>query len=145
MFSTMRSVLAFLAAPLPAVIILPLIFSRRLVLDSPVTMFLSVYLFFLVMQFVLGFPLRLVVARGERASLKVHMLIGIVMYGIPAGGFAAWAAAEIPHQNIRMLEGPLIFGVAGAVTGALYWLLAGIGSPAQRQRRRIAELDSQFD
>jgi hypothetical protein len=39
---------------------------------------------------------------------------------------------------------PAGYLIAGGVTGGLYWLLAGIGTPAQRQRKRIATLDADF-
>jgi len=145
MSSIMRSILAFLFAPIPAAIVLPLISPSRMLWERPATMLFSVYAVLLVMQFVLGFPLRLVFARDERASFKVHTLIGTVMYAIPVTGLAIWAASQSGSQGLRLFEGPLAFSAAGAVTGALYWLFAGIGTSAQRQRRRIAELDAQFD
>lgn len=145
MSSNMRSILAFLFAPIPAAIVLPFISPSRMLWEQPATVLLTVYALLLVLQFVLGFPLRLVLARDERASFKVHTLIGTVMYAIPVTAVAIWAASQSGSRGLRLVEGPLAFAAAGAVTGALYWLFAGIGTPAQRQRRRIAELDAQFD
>lgn len=54
------------------------------------------------------------------------------------------------HAIIFRLLAPHIFiapagcVIAGGVTGGLYCLLAGIGTPAQRQRQRIAALDADF-
>jgi hypothetical protein len=141
----MRSILAFLFAPMPAAIVLPFISPSRMLWEQPATVLLTAYALLLVLQFVLGFPLRLVLARDEQASFKVHALIGTVMYAIPVTAVAIWAASQSGSRGLRLVEGPLAFAAAGAVTGALYWLFAGIGTPAQRQRRRIAELDAQFD
>ena len=143
----MRSFFAFLAAPVPATILLPLTLHVRPLFGSQAAVFAATYVVLLGLQIMIGIPLRVTLARGERATLMAHALIGSAMYGVPTIGIAVWVAVGMgrffylaPHLFIT----PASYVIAGGVTGGLYWLLAGIGTPAQRQRKRIAALDADF-
>ena len=116
-----------------------------MLLEQPAFVLGLFYGFLLAQQFVFGFPLRLVFAKGERASLVTHVLIGTAMTTIPMTGLSIWTAFQMGDVGLRAVGGVATFAAGGAVTGALYWLFAGIGTPAQRRRRRIAQLDAQFD
>jgi hypothetical protein len=143
----MRSFFAFLAAPIPATILLPLILHVRPLFGSQATVFAATYVILLGLQVVFGIPLRVTLARGERATLMVHALIGSVMYGVPSIGTAIWVAVRMGRffsLTTHVLIAPPSYVIAGGITGGLYWLLAGIGTPAQRQRKRIAALDVDF-
>jgi ethanolamine transporter EutH len=146
----MRSFFAFLAAPIPATILLPLILHVRPLLGTQAAVFAATYVILLGLQVMLGIPLRVTLARGERATLMAHVLIGSAMYGVPSIGIAIWVAVRMgrffyltPHVLIAPTS-PTSYVIAGGVTGGLYWLLARIGTPGQRQRKRIAALDADF-
>ena len=69
------------------------------------------------------------------------------MYGVPSIGIAIWMAIRLGRYydlTAQVIIAPVSYVIAGGVTGGLYWLLAGIGTPAQRQRKRIAALDADF-
>jgi len=143
----MRAFFAFLIAPIPAAILLPLILHVRPLFGSQAAAFAATYVILLGLQVILGIPLRLTLARGERATLMAHALIGSAMYGVPSIGIAIWMAIRLGRYydlTAQVIIGPASYVIAGGVTGGLYWLLAGIGTPAQRQRKRIAALDADF-
>jgi len=143
----MRSFFAFLAAPIPATVLLPLILHVRPLFGSQAAVFAATYVILLGLQVVLGIPLRVTLARGERATLMVHALIGSAMYGVPSIGVAIWVAVRMGgffYLTPKVFIAPVSYVIAGGITGGLYWLLAGIGTPAQRQRKRIAALDADF-
>jgi hypothetical protein len=143
----MRAFFAFLIAPIPVAILLPLILHVRPLFGSQAAAFAATYVILLGLQVILGIPLRLTLARGERATLMAHALIGSAMYGVPSIGIAIWMAIRLGRYydlTAQVIIGPASYVIAGGVTGGLYWLLAGIGTPAQRQRKRIAALDADF-
>jgi len=143
----MRAFFAFLIAPIPAAILLPLILHVRPLFGSQAAAFAATYVILLGLQVILGIPLRLTLARGERATLMAHALIGSAMYGVPSIGIAIWMAIRLGRYydlTAQVIIAPASYVIAGGVTGGLYWLLAGIGTPAQRQRKRIAALDADF-
>lgn len=143
----MRLFLAFLAAPFPATILLPLILHVRPLFGSQAAVFAATYVILLGLQVVLGIPLRVTLARGERETLMVHALIGSAMYGVPSISIAIWVAVRMSrffYLTPQVFIAPVSYAIAGGVTGGLYWLLAGIGTPTQRQRKRIAALDADF-
>jgi hypothetical protein len=143
----MRSFFAFLTAPIPATILLPLILHVRPLFGTRASVFAATYVILLGLQVMLGIPLRVALARGARATLMTHALIGLAMYGVPAIGIAIWVAMQMGrffYLTPHVLISPASYLIAGGVTGGLYWLLAGIGTPAQRQRKLIAALDADF-
>jgi len=143
----MRAFFAFLTAPVPAAILLPLILHVRTPLGSQAAVFAATYAILLGLQVILGIPLRVTLARGERATLLAHALIGSAMYGLPSIGIAIWIAIRLGRYydvTPQVFIAPAGYLIAGGVTGGIYWLLAGVGTPAQRQRQRIAALDSDF-
>ena len=143
----MRSFFAFLAAPIPAAILLPLILHVRPLFGTQAAVFAATYVILLGLQVILGIPLRMTLARGERATLMAHALIGSAMYGVPSIGIAIWVAVRMGrffYLTPQVFIAPASYVITGGVTGGLYWLLAGIGTPAQRQRKRIAALDADF-
>ena len=143
----MRSFFAFLAAPIPVTILMPLILHVRALFGSQAAVFAATYVLLIGLQAMLGIPLRVTLARGERATLMVHALIGSAMYGVPSIGVAIWVAVRMGgffNLTPKVFIAPVSYVIAGGITGGLYWLLAGIGTPAQRQRKRIAALDADF-
>jgi len=143
----MRSFFAFLAAPIPATMLLPLILHVRPLFGSQVAVFAATYVILFGLQVLLGIPLRAMLARGERATLVTHALIGSAMYGLPSIGIGIWVAVRMGrffYLTAHVFLTPVSYAIAGGVTGGLYWLLAGIGTPAHRQRKRIAALDADF-
>ena len=91
----MRAFFAFLIAPIPAAILLPLILHVRPLFGSQAAAFAATYVILLGLQVILGIPLRLTLARGERATLMAHALIGSAMYGVPSIGIAIWMAIRL--------------------------------------------------
>jgi hypothetical protein len=143
----MRAFFAFLTAPIPAAILLPLILHVRALFGSQPAVFVAAYVLLLGLQVILGIPLRVALARGERGTLMAHALIGSAMYGLPSIGMAIWIAIRLGRYydvTPQVFIAPTGYLIAGGVTGGFYWLLAGIGTPAQRQRKRIAALDADF-
>jgi len=143
----MRSFFAFLAVPIPATILLPLILQVRPLFGTQAAVFAVTYVILLGLQVMLGIPLRMALARGDRATLMAHVLIGSAMYGVPTIGMGIWVAVRMGrffYLTPHVFLAPASYAIAGGVTGGLYWMLAGIGIPSQRQRKRIAALDADF-
>lgn len=144
MLAIVRSILAFLAAPALAALI-PTVRASETSMLSPLLLLLAIYLMLLAVQFVIAFPLRLVVARNGRQTLIVHTLIGMVATTLPILLATGWTMVAM-HVGTweRSAITIAVFAAAGAVMGALYWLMALGGKRGAEQRKWVADLDRRF-
>lgn len=126
----MRQIIAFFAAPLPAVLFVLLVGPHR----SLVAQALAMWSLVLLIQLVFGVFIRIELRRQGKNGLRWHALGGAVMLGLP--GIAM--VLLIPSARAAAI-GAVIFTVAmiailGAVTGMTYALIAG--------RRRQEHVDA---
>jgi Ni/Fe-hydrogenase subunit HybB-like protein len=139
-----RSILAFLAAPILAALI-PMVRVSKSSMLPPLALLLAIYLMLLTVQFIIAFPLRLVAARHGRQTLIVHTLIGMVATTLPILVATGWTMMAMHVGGWeRSAITIAVFAAAGAVMGALYWLMALGGKRGAEQRKWVADLDRRF-
>lgn len=144
MLAIVRSILAFLAAPLPAALI-PMVRVSRYSMLPPLAALFALYLMLLAVQFIIAFPLRLVAARQGRQTLIVHTLIGTIATTLPILLATGWTMAAMRVGGWeRGAITIVVFAAAGAVMGALYWLMALGGKRGAEHRKWVADLDRRF-
>jgi hypothetical protein len=144
MLAIVRSILAFLAAPILAALI-PMARMSTTSMLPPWVLLIAIYLMLLTVQFIIAFPLRLVAARHGRQTVIVHTLIGMIATALPILLATGWTmvAMHIGRWE-RSAITITVFAAAGAVMGALYWLMALSGKRGAEQRKWVADLNSRF-
>lgn len=126
----MRQILAFFAAPLPAVLFVTWAGHHQ----SVVALFLALWAAVLLIQLVFGVFIRIELRRQGKNALRWYALGGAIMLGVPA---TAMVTLDPGARGLSI--GATIFLVVmvaalGAVTGMTYSLIAG--------RRRQEHIDT---
>ena len=134
----MRQILAFLLAPLPAVLFVLLVGPHRSLVAQAVAMWGVV----LMIQLVFGVFIRIELRRQGKNSLRWYALGGAIMLGLPAIAMLLLVPSARATPTVVWFLTISMIAVLGAVTGVTYALIAGLG----RQRRidAIDELARRF-
>ena len=148
----LRTILAFVLAPIPAASIMAAYVAFRPrpgrgIFEHPASMFLTLILLLYALAPVIGVPAFLFLRRTDQVSLRAHALAGALMTLIPIGLMGAWGLA-IQRVSLREVAFSLLwYGLLGLLTGATFWLIARPDRHARMGKGRAgkANLSRTFD
>jgi hypothetical protein len=136
-----RLLLAFFVAPL-----LPVLISAWMSHlnhgNHPISMFILIGAMFYAVEIVIGLPAYLLFRRRQHHLLWAYALAGFCILLLPALSALLYRCFEKACEPFEVVYNATWLGLLGAVTAAIFWLIARPGRSAPPARSSLAD---QFD
>lgn len=125
----LRTMLAFLAAPVPGALIQSAAVALRPkpgmgVFDHPLSMFVAICLFVYAAGLALGLPAGMVLQRRELTGLRAHALAGTGVVLTPVLLALLWTIWRGSVSLYVAAYNLGYFGLTGLLAGAVFWAIA---------------------
>lgn len=120
----MTEIRAFAIAPLPAALLGSVVSWAASAFARPVAVFVFYLLLLYAVQALIGYAIQRLLRRAGRTRLWHFAAGGTAMVALPAAPYLAWVARQMPYSPKQVAALFVLWLFVGALTGAVYWLLA---------------------
>ena len=125
----LRTLGAFVVAPFPVALFQSTMVALwpkegMGVFENPPSMFVALCIYFYLFALLLGVPAWLIFRRGKQLGLGTFVTLGLLVALLPSGTALLLTAMKGGATAYMVAYNVALFGIGGAVAGALFWFIA---------------------